>query len=118
MLWNAKPSTFHDLRRSQNYILVNNHTQWYNIPISAPLPSVSTITIPTCFQFRRIRFGRTGGDLPLGDKPAIESYLCDEVTLMALPMSPILKESFFPPDDSQNPPPDHVADHANVSIFG
>jgi hypothetical protein len=62
--------------------------------------------------------GPSGGDLPLGDKPAIESYLCDEVTLMALPMSPILKESFFPPDDSQNPPPDHVADHANVSIFG
>jgi hypothetical protein len=91
MLWNEEPSTFSNLRRPQNYVLMNNRRQWYDIPISASLPSAGTITIPPrVFHSKGLdSAGPSNGDLPFGHKSVIESYLCDKTTP---PMSPPLDE--------------------------
>lgn len=78
-LWNTKPSTFRDPQRPQNYIIVDGHHSWYNVPICAPLPSAGTITVAPCISHSKDldSAGPLDGDLPLRCKSAIEFRVCD-----------------------------------------
>jgi hypothetical protein len=104
-LWNAETATFRDLRRSRNYIIVDDRCEWYEVPICAPLPSASTITIPP--RISHLKDSNSIGPSD-GNLPPVRKHLRDKSTSMTPPMSLISKRSFSLLDDGRTSSSDYL----------